>query len=533
MTKKNNIFDSNEPTKIWSKYCGFLDLTMNEFMNIQENLLLEEIKLVINSPISQKLIKGKTPTTMNEFRQQVPLTSYDDYAPFIGDKKENNLSQMPDYWARTSGKGGTPKWIPYAKKSIDLAGELGVASLILASASEKGQVNIDNGVRVIQNLAPRPYFTGFVAAAMLEEMNIYSIPPFLEFEDKPFEERVRYGFNLALRNGVDIIGSMSSIIIKIGEQFTDSSRSMKLSRTMLNPKIMFRLLGALYKSKKEKRSILPKDLWPTKGMVCYGMDTSLYRDKIRLYWGTNPLEMYAATEGSIMSIQAWNKKGLTFIPYSDFFEFIPEEEWLKNHEDKTYQPSTVLLNEVEEGKNYEVVVTNFYGMPFLRYRMGDMIKFISLEDREAGIRLPQMIFQRRSNDIIDIAGFTRLDEQTIWKAINNTGVKYNGWTARKEVDGEHPVLHVYIEAKNFADSTELADTFHEQLRSIDEDYNNMHLMLGIEPVKITLLPQGSFESYYRSMQKKGADLAHLKPQQMNASDSAIQQLLHPDQSNQE
>ena len=528
MIKKNNSFDTNDPAKIWSKYCGFLDLSMAEFMNIQENLLLEEMKLVINSPISQKIINGKTPSTISEFRQQVPLTSYDDYAPFITDKNESHLAEKPDYWARTSGKGGTPKWIPYAKKSIDLAGELGVASLILASASERGQVTITNGVRVIQNLAPRPYFTGFVAAAMLEEMDIYSIPPFIEYEDKPFEERVRYGFNLALRNGVDIIGSMSSIIIKIGEQFTDSSRSVKLSRTMMNPKIMFRLMRALYRSKKEKRSMLPKDLWPTKGMVCYGMDTTLYRDKIRLYWGTNPLEMYASTEGSIMSMQAWNKKGLTFIPYCAFFEFIPEEEWLRNREDNSYKPTTVLLNEVEEGKSYEVVITNFYGMPFLRYRMGDMVKFISLEDNEAGIRLPQMVFQCRANDIIDIAGFTRLDEQTIWQSINNTGVQYNGWTARKEADGEHPVLHVYIEAKNCNNGAELGKNIHEQLRIVDEDYNNMHLMLGISPIKVTLLPQGSFQSYYESKRKKGADLAHLKPQQMNASDSDIEQLLHPD-----
>ena len=107
---------------------------------------------------------------------------------------------------------------------------------------------------------------------------------------------------------------------------------------------------------------------------------------------------------SFIAMQGWNKKGMTFVPYSNFYEFIPEEEWLKSKDDKGYQPSTVLLDAVEEGKTYEIVITNFHGGPFFRYRLGDLIKICSLKDEETGVNLPQMIFQSRTDDIINIAG---------------------------------------------------------------------------------------------------------------------------------
>ena len=47
--------------------------------------------------------------------------------------------------------------------------------------------------------------------------------------------------------------------------------------------------------------------------------------------------------------------------------------------DPAYMPQTVLLNEVEPKKRYEVVITNFYGKPLLRYRTYDIVEFPVLE----------------------------------------------------------------------------------------------------------------------------------------------------------
>jgi phenylacetate-coenzyme A ligase PaaK-like adenylate-forming protein len=289
---------------------------------------------------------------------------------------------------------------------------------------------------------------------------------------------------------------------------------------------MLRLIQAWLKAKREGRALLPKDLWALKGLAAYGTDTSIYRKQLIHYWGKEPLETYAATETGLMATHAWNKRSMTFVPSSCFFEFVPEAEWLKSRDDKNYQPSTILLDEVKPGERYEIIITSFYGMPFLRYRIGDLIKVIALEDEEAGIKLPQMVFDSRADDLIDIAGFTRFDEKTIWQAIANTGVKYEDWSARKEYEQQDkPILHLYIELKEETESKVLEESIQQELAAIDQDCRDLRGMLGIRPLRVTLLPAGSFQRYYEERKRGGADLAHLKPPHMNASDTIIRDLL--------
>jgi phenylacetate-coenzyme A ligase PaaK-like adenylate-forming protein len=216
---------------------------------------------------------------------------------------------------------------------------------------------------------------------------------------------------------------------------------------------------------------------------------------------------------------------MTPTPSSCFLEFAPEEEWLKSHENKEYQPSTVLLDEVKPGKRYEVILTSFYGMPFLRYRIGDLIRVVALEDEESGIKLPQIVFDSRASDLIDIAGFSRLDEKTIWRAIANTGIRFEDWSARKEYEQNEPNMHLYIELKQEMNVRELERLIHQELVSINHDYKDLESMLGIQPLRVTILPAGSFQKYYEKRKASGADLAHLKPPHMNASDTVIQDLL--------
>lgn len=57
--------------EIWEEYCGFLNLTTDEFMNIQERLLMEQIELWSSSSLGQSILKGKNPTSIQEFREMV------------------------------------------------------------------------------------------------------------------------------------------------------------------------------------------------------------------------------------------------------------------------------------------------------------------------------------------------------------------------------------------------------------------------------------------------------------------------------
>lgn len=527
MFRDNELFEKNNKDEIWQRYCGFLDLSISEFMDIQQNLLFDEIELVSKSPLGKKIMKGRKPKTVEEFRKFVPLTTYDDYATYIGNCQEDALAEKPVCWCRTSGRVSGPKWVPLTRKAYERSGIFGIMVLILACASKKGEVRVGKGTRFMQNLPSRPYITGTGTTATLERLQVHMLPPFEESEKMSFEEKIQTGFKTALREGVDVIGSMTSIMVKMGERFTEGSQSMKLSFNMLHPRILFRLILAVLRAKAEKRPIMPKDLWPVKGLICYGTDTSIYRNDIIRYWGKEPLELYGSTEAISIATKSWDKnKDMTFIPFFSFLEFIPEEEWLKGRQNNDYQPSTVLLNQLEKGKRYELVVTNFYGMPFLRYRQGDLIRIIDLKDDELGIQIPQMRFDSRADDLIDIGGFTRLDEKTVWQAINNAGIKYEDWAARKEYELDKPVLRIYLESKEEIDKNESERRIHNELVAIDVEYSNLERMLGIKPLRLTLLPKGSFQHYFEEKRKAGADLSHLKPAHMNASDQVIKDLLY-------
>lgn len=156
----------------------------------------------------------------------------------------------------------------------------------------------------------------------------------------------------------------------------------------------------------------------------------------------------------------------------------------------------------------------------------------ALRDEEAGIELPQMVFKARAEDIIALAGLAELDERTVWQAIASCGLKYEEWSARKEYKRDQSYLRLYLELKEEREAGEVEKLVDQQLKVVHVDYKDLEALLGLQPVRVTLLSPGTFQRYREEKQKEGADLAHLKPPHMNASDTTIQRLLQLSQEGQ-
>lgn len=525
MVSKDKVFHSNDVKAIWQRFCGFLDLSVEEFMEMQESLLLDQIDLVSNSRLGKKIMGNVKPVSLDDFRHNVPLTTYKDYEPFIGNCQEDALVDKPFYWAHTAGSSGSFKWVPYYLRNDEILSKGTIAAFILAAAKQKGEVNIRPGGKGFINFPPRPYVSGWAAYHTVQRISAQVFPPLEQAEKMEFKERTQTGLKMALNLQLDAVCCMSSILVKVGETMSDETQKMSLAPFLFRPLVLLRFLRAKIQAKKENRPILPRDLWHLKGIVAYGVDTSAYKEKISYYWGQTPYEIYVSTEVGVMAIQAWNKKSMTLVPDSAFYEFIPEEDWFKHMEDANYKPSTLLLNQIEKGKRYALVISNFYGMPLLRYSTGDLIKVVSLEDEDAGIRLPQISFDSRGDDMISIAGFPWLNEKFVWHVLVNTQIKYNDWTLRKEWEGDIPVLHLYIELKEKKTAREVGMLVEHHLKEADSDFIDLEKILGIRPLKVTLLSDGTFQRYYDEKCKAGYDLARLKPKHMNVSDDVIQELI--------
>jgi hypothetical protein len=522
----DTLFANREKEKIWEKYCGFLDLSVEEFMTIQSLLLREQLELLSESRIGEKVLGGHSFGSVAEFRAGVPLTNYDTYKPYFEAQNDRVLPRRAAIWAHTSGRLGLVKWAPYTTEMLARLADDTLAAFILSSAGQRGDVRLQEGARVVLNLPPLPYTTGIMGVAAAQRIPYQAIPPLNEASSMSFEDRIKQGYKTALHTGVDYAASIAVVLNKVGETFSNLGANGNRTTTY-HPMALLRTAKAIINSKLHKRSLLPRDFWKVKGLVCGGTDTVIYRDQIFHYWGVQPLDVYVATEACFIAMQNWNKKGMTFVPYSNFYEFIPEPEMEKSRQDPAYQPKTLLLDELEAGHEYELVITNLQGGAFVRYRIGDIIKITSLGDPETGVRLPQMVFQRRADDIIDISGFVRLDEKLMWQAIHQMGHPYVDWTVRKEsIDGE-PKVHVYIEFSGTAvHPGDVAARLDENLAALFSDYADLRHMLGINPVAVTVLESGAFQNYQRRKQAAGFDLAHLKPPHMNPTDQLLADLLN-------
>ncbi|MDH5365082.1 MAG: GH3 auxin-responsive promoter family protein, partial [Dehalococcoidia bacterium] len=359
-------------------------------------------------------------------------------------------------------------------------------------------------------------------------------------EGMSFQEKTRAGFEEALYQGLDAFGGLTSVVVAVGEQFKQKTGKTNFHPLLSHPKALLRVTKALIKSKLAHRPMLPKDLWSVKGIGGGGTDSTIFKKRVKELWGRYPLEEYGGTEGGIYATQTWDYEGMTFVPNLVFFEFIPEREWFKWQLDRSYQPKTVLLDEVKAGENYEVVITDFHGGVMTRYRPGDMVRITSLRNEKLNIDIPQMVFERRADDLIDISGFGRMTEKLIWQAIENTGISYVDWAARKEMVADKAILRLYVELRGnyIASEKTIAAAVYDELIKLDSVYHynpflyhgghgDPETVLGLKPVEVTLLPQGAFTSYMAQRQAEGADLGNLKPPHINPSDKVLSLLGAP------
>jgi len=515
--------------ELWQMCCGFTALTLEQFMSIQKRLLLEQLELLKQCALGDKIMRGVKPETVEEFRQQVPLTTYENYCPELLEKKEGTLPAKPVSWVHTSGKSGDYpcKWVPMTSAYSHELSIIMYGLGNLSNCQSWGDTSkIPEHPRLVYTVAPRPYMSGEMASMLVQQTPVYHMPALEEAEELSFEERVKFGFRQALSQGLDYFFGLSMVLVTVGDRFNNSSSKINIFPLLSQPRALLRLMKGLIKSKLARRKMLPKDLWAVRGIICSGLDSWVYRDRIKELWGRYPLDVYAGTEGGVIATQTWDYDTMTFIPNLNFLEFIPEDEHFKWQLDRSYRPKTLLLDEVEAGENYELVITNFHGGAMVRYRIGDMIKITSLRNEKLGIDIPQMVFERRADGLIDFV-FIRLTEKTIWQAIENTGVAYEDWSAYKEA-GE-PMLRLFIELKDGCQISEEAISVmvQEQIINLDNDTNTASLirddfadMISFK-VKATLLPHGAFANYTSQRQAEGADLAHLKPPHLNPSEKVL------------
>ena len=89
MNLTTELLKEGRSQDIWTKHCGFVNLNLDEFMGIQRRLFTEQIDLLYDSSLGQEILNGGKPQNLEEFRQKIPLTTYEDYAHYLDEKNED------------------------------------------------------------------------------------------------------------------------------------------------------------------------------------------------------------------------------------------------------------------------------------------------------------------------------------------------------------------------------------------------------------------------------------------------------------
>ncbi|MEF9955027.1 MAG: GH3 auxin-responsive promoter family protein [Clostridium sp.] len=507
-------------TQIWSEYCGFLDLDIKEYMQIQRRLMLEQIQLWSNCELGQQILGGKTPVTIEEFRQAVPLTNYEDYADILLLKKKEMLPAEPVIWIQTTWEGGRHpiKTAPYTFGMLETYKKNILACLILSTSTQKGSFDVRVTDKILYALAPLPYATGLFPLALHDEFEMEFLPPVKDAVGMTFSERNKRGFKMGMKKGIQFFFGLGSVAYYVSLTLASMEQSGKKSLKFVlqcSPTMLARLVLAKRRCKKEGRALLPKDLFKLKGFMCAGTDNNCYKDDLERLWGIRPMELFAGTEPTCIGTETWTRNGMYFFPDACFYEFIPEQEMLKNLDQPNYEPKTYLMDEVVTGEKYELVISVLKGGAFVRYRVGDVYRCVGKENSEDQTKIPRFEYVDRVPTIIDIAGFTRISEKSITSVIELSGLSIEDWTATKEYNEDgHPYLHLYVEMK---EKTLAGQAVGKQLlkehlsvyfRYVDDDYKDLKRILQMDPLEITILRCGTFSRYNENKERK---IRHINP----------------------
>ena len=389
--------------------------------------------------------------SLADYKRNVPIQEYEDLKPYIDRMmkgEENILWNTPVQWfAKSSGTTSEKsKFIPISEESLQdnhYKASKDVLSFYYASHPESdlltGKSLVIGGSHQINQLNEEVHYGDLSAVVM---------------QNSPF--------------WTNWIRTPDLSIILMNEW---ESKIEKLAQSTINenvtsmagvPTWLIVLLKRILQITGKKNI---KEVWPSLELYMHGGVSFVpYKKQFEELIGTsiNYLEMYNASEGFFAGQDDIDKEGMLLMcDHGIFYEFVPVEEWEKPN------PRTILLNEVEAGKNYALVITTNGGL--WRYLIGDTIQFTSLKPYRIKVsgRLKHYINAFGEEVIIDNT------DQAIATACKKTNAVVKDYTAApvyfsENTNGAHEWLIEF--EKDPHDLQQFAYELDTALKNINSDY---------------------------------------------------------------
>ncbi|MDK2962158.1 MAG: hypothetical protein PWP20_1284 [Eubacteriaceae bacterium] len=380
----------------------------------------------------------KNINSIDDYRKKVPFSTYDDYFPYIermvNHGEANLLTAEPIvHYALTSGSVDNPKKIPVSQKTIDLYQQYASEfSFSVISDALKGKWSRHRGLNLMEikfeNL-PGGLFAGSISGRAVYTLKnflplMFTSPNEVVFPQEILDAKYIHLRFALLEEDLSFIGSAFMTAL------SDLMKYLEVNWELLVNDIENGSIDPEIKISDAVRQELLKKIKPQPGraqvlrkIFAQGFDTPIipriwpglsfafaigsggflvYTEKMRHYLGDIPIyfSVYAASESIMAICTEMESQEFTLIPDSAFYEFIPVEE-------DADPLKTLTLDELEVGKDYEIVLTNTSG--FYRYRIKDVVRVVGFNKK-----CPKIQFVYRLNQMVSIAGEKTTEECISW-----------------------------------------------------------------------------------------------------------------------
>jgi hypothetical protein len=243
------------------------------------------------------------------------------------------------------------------------------------------------------------------------------------------------------------------------------------------------------------------EIWPNLSVYVHGgVSFDPYRKGFEKLLGKpiHYIETYLASEGFI-AFQAYpNRRSMRLVLNNGiFYEFIPFEDknFDANGEVKP-DAETFLVDEVEEGKEYAILLSSCAGA--WRYLIGDVIKFVSLEESE-------IVITGRTKHFLSLCG-EHLSVDNMNKAIelvsNELNLTIKEFTVAGIPHGSLFAHHWYVGTDDSVEASVLKEKIDQCLKVLNDDYA-VERSAALKDIYVDVLPVKTFYDYMQSKGKVG------------------------------
>ena len=416
-----------------------------------------------------------------DFVAKVPVRDYEELRNYIDKMVAGEEDVLwpgkPLYYAKTSGTTSGAKYIPLTKESMPT--HINAArNAILCYINDTGNSGFVDGKMIFLQGSPELNEKNGVKLGRLSGIVAHYVPGYLQRNRMPswetnciedWETKVDAIVDETLKEDMSVISGIPSWVQMYFERLID-------------------------KTGKKVGEIFPNfDLF-----IYGGVNYEPYRSKFESLIGrkVDSIELYPASEGFFAFQDKQDEKGMLLqLDSGMFYEFIKADEFYDEN------PRRLLLNEVEEGVNYVMIVSSSAGL--WAYNIGDTIQFTSLKPY-------RVIVSGRIKHFISAFGehvIAKEVEEAMQEAVQQTGAAISEFTVAPQInpDGDELPYHEwFVEFEHEPeDLNKFADIIDRSLQQQNSYYFDLIEGHILQRLKITRLPRNAFQEYMKSIGKLG------------------------------